>query len=138
MFQIQVVRCGLPLNFLFLGTYGSFQIVDDDDDYSALVLVGTWHYGRGGRVGLGKCEEEEGVILMSLEYLLKERNVEMHNAMLSSGIFPRRRADLKIFQQPTPLPGDLLSGGSLLASPSPSAIEAARFLSGRALDSFKE
>ncbi|XLS92340.1 hypothetical protein HN51_068348 [Arachis hypogaea] len=68
---------------------------------------------------------------MSLEYLLKERNVEMHNAMLSSGIFPRRRADLKIFQQPTPLPGDLLSGGSLLASPSPSAIEAARFLSER-------
>ncbi|KAL1316017.1 hypothetical protein AAHE18_15G034200 [Arachis hypogaea] len=70
--------------------------------------------------------------------LLKERNVEMHNAMLSSVIFPRRRADFKIFQQLIPLPGDLLSSGSLLASPSPSAIEAARFLSGRALDSFKE
>ncbi|XLT86713.1 hypothetical protein HN873_008466 [Arachis hypogaea] len=70
--------------------------------------------------------------------VLKERNVEMHNAMLSSVIFPRRRADFKIFQQLIPLPGDLLSSGSLLASPSPTAIEAARFLSGRALDSFKE
>ncbi|XLS77563.1 hypothetical protein HN51_061788, partial [Arachis hypogaea] len=87
---------------------------------------------------LGKCEEEEGVILVPLGYSLKERNVEKCNALLSSGIFLRKRANLKIFQQLTPFLGDLLSSGSLLALPSPSAIEAVRFASGKALDSFKE